>query len=88
MDANFCLRRRIRTNASGCDENKQAPVCPERHWAESNPLVGKTREMGPGARHDVLDDAFDDWNRWKVAKEEAIAQGSEGISDKNEEKTT
>ncbi|KAH7904935.1 hypothetical protein BJ138DRAFT_1106403 [Hygrophoropsis aurantiaca] len=30
----------------------------ERSWAEMNPLASSTKEMGPGARHDALDDHF------------------------------
>ncbi|KAJ7720502.1 hypothetical protein B0H14DRAFT_3098545 [Mycena olivaceomarginata] len=39
---------------------------PERGWANANPLVGSTKEMGPGARHDTLDDHFNDWNHKKI----------------------
>lgn len=28
----------------------------ERNWAGLNPAAGSTREMGPGSRHDTLDD--------------------------------
>ncbi|KAJ7776650.1 hypothetical protein DFH07DRAFT_865726 [Mycena maculata] len=37
---------------------------PERGWANANPLAGHTKEMGPGARRDTLDDHWNDWN-WK-----------------------
>ncbi|KAJ7438372.1 hypothetical protein B0H11DRAFT_1752825 [Mycena galericulata] len=37
---------------------------PERGWANANPLAGSTREMGPGARRDMLNEHFNDWN-WK-----------------------
>ncbi|KAH7905780.1 hypothetical protein BJ138DRAFT_1017239 [Hygrophoropsis aurantiaca] len=36
----------------------------ERGWANINPAASSTREMGPGSRHDTLDDHFGDWN-WK-----------------------
>ncbi|KAG6822226.1 hypothetical protein H0H92_014727 [Tricholoma furcatifolium] len=36
----------------------------ERGWAHINPIATSTREMGPGARRDTLDDHFGDWN-WK-----------------------
>ena len=35
---------------------------PERGWANANPLATSTKEMGPGARRDALDDHFNDWN--------------------------
>ncbi|KAJ6493479.1 hypothetical protein DFH09DRAFT_1104473 [Mycena vulgaris] len=37
---------------------------PERGWANANPLAGSTKEMGPGARCDTLNEHFNDWN-WK-----------------------
>ncbi|KAJ7157909.1 hypothetical protein C8R43DRAFT_1125050 [Mycena crocata] len=37
---------------------------PERGWANANPLAGSTKEMGPGARRDCLNEHFNDWN-WK-----------------------
>ncbi|KAJ6494502.1 hypothetical protein C8R45DRAFT_1135355 [Mycena sanguinolenta] len=39
---------------------------PERDWANANPLEASTKEMGPGARRDVLDDHFNDWNHKKI----------------------
>ncbi|KDR66325.1 hypothetical protein GALMADRAFT_1156932 [Galerina marginata CBS 339.88] len=36
--------------------------CPERIWAPHNPLGNSTKTMGPGSRHDVLDDHFGFWN--------------------------
>ncbi|KAJ6448830.1 hypothetical protein C8R45DRAFT_1132718 [Mycena sanguinolenta] len=39
---------------------------PERGWANANPLASSTKEMGPGARRDVLDDHFNDWNHKKI----------------------
>ncbi|KAJ7797391.1 hypothetical protein B0H14DRAFT_3093166 [Mycena olivaceomarginata] len=38
---------------------------PERGWANANPLASSTKEMGPGARRDTLDDHFNDWNHKK-----------------------
>ncbi|KAJ7900452.1 hypothetical protein B0H13DRAFT_1883534 [Mycena leptocephala] len=35
---------------------------PERGWANANPLAASTKEMGPGARRDTIDDHFNDWN--------------------------
>ncbi|KAK6981627.1 CxC2 domain-containing protein [Favolaschia claudopus] len=39
---------------------------PERGWAHINGLATSTKEMGPGARRDALDDAFNDWNHKKI----------------------
>ncbi|KAJ7182801.1 hypothetical protein C8R43DRAFT_1116421 [Mycena crocata] len=39
---------------------------PERGWANANPLAGSTKEMGPGARRDALDNHFNDWNYKKI----------------------
>ncbi|KAJ7893529.1 hypothetical protein B0H13DRAFT_1625179 [Mycena leptocephala] len=39
---------------------------PERGWANANPLATSTKEMGPGARRDALDDHFNDWNYKKI----------------------
>ncbi|KAJ7760147.1 hypothetical protein DFH07DRAFT_867895 [Mycena maculata] len=36
----------------------------ERGWADTNPLAGQTKEMGPGARRDTIDDHWNDRN-WK-----------------------
>ncbi|KAF7345208.1 CxC2 domain-containing protein [Mycena sanguinolenta] len=41
---------------------------PERGWADANPLARSTKEMGPGARHDALDDHFNDWNHKKIVR--------------------
>ena len=40
----------------------------ERFWASMNPLSMSTKEMGPGARVDTLDDHVASWNWRKVAK--------------------
>lgn len=37
---------------------------PERSWSESNLVANSTKEMGPGSRHDTLDDHFGNHN-WK-----------------------
>ncbi|KAJ7153131.1 hypothetical protein C8R43DRAFT_1126970 [Mycena crocata] len=39
---------------------------PERGWVNANPLAGSTKEMGPGARRDALDNHFNDWNYKKI----------------------
>ncbi|KAJ7662673.1 hypothetical protein DFH06DRAFT_1325031 [Mycena polygramma] len=39
---------------------------PERGWADANPLATSTKEMGPGARRDALDDHFNDVNHKKI----------------------
>ncbi|KAG6848447.1 hypothetical protein H0H93_016880 [Arthromyces matolae] len=36
--------------------------CQERIWAGHNALGNSTKTMGPGSRHDVLDDHFGRWN--------------------------
>lgn len=36
----------------------------ERPWAHLGPVATSTREMGPGSRHDTLDDHLGHWN-WK-----------------------
>lgn len=38
----------------------------ERGWAAVNPFASSTKEMGPGSRHDFLDDVFGDYNWQKV----------------------
>lgn len=42
--------------------------CPERLWSTFNGLAFSTREMGPGARDDTLDDNFNDHN-WRRTSE-------------------
>ncbi|KAG1729978.1 uncharacterized protein EDB91DRAFT_1239163 [Suillus paluster] len=37
---------------------------PERGWSNINRVASSTKEMGPGAHRDTLDDHFSDWN-WK-----------------------
>lgn len=39
---------------------------PERFWAHMNPLSMSTREMGPGSRHDTIDDHASAWNWRKI----------------------
>ncbi|KAJ3716228.1 hypothetical protein C8R42DRAFT_589224, partial [Lentinula raphanica] len=36
----------------------------ERNWAHMGPVATSTRDMGPGNRHEVLDDHFGHWN-WR-----------------------
>ncbi|KAJ7590359.1 hypothetical protein C8J56DRAFT_783650, partial [Mycena floridula] len=38
----------------------------ERPWANIGPVAMSTREMGPGHRHDTLDDHWHDWNWRKI----------------------
>ena len=38
---------------------------PERGWADINPVAASTREMGPGSRHDTLDDHFG-YANWRI----------------------
>lgn len=40
----------------------------ERDWAHMNALTASTREMGPGNRHETLDDHWAAWNWQKVRK--------------------
>jgi len=46
---------------------------PERGWSDLNGLSYSTREMGPGARQDTIEDHLGDWN-WK----KIIAMGKPG----------
>ncbi|KAJ7170333.1 hypothetical protein C8R43DRAFT_875994 [Mycena crocata] len=39
---------------------------PEHGWSNTNLLTHSTREIGPGSRHDTLDDHFNDWNHKKI----------------------
>ena len=38
----------------------------ETTWAQTNALGTSTREMGPGAWHETLDDHWSGWNFWKI----------------------
>ena len=38
----------------------------ERTWPAMNSLASRTKEMGPGHRHDVINDAYGDWNVRRV----------------------
>ncbi len=40
----------------------------ERDWAHMNALTASTREMGPGNRHETLDDHWASWNWQKIRK--------------------
>ncbi|KAI0684667.1 hypothetical protein C8T65DRAFT_712959 [Cerioporus squamosus] len=40
----------------------------ERNWSLLNPIASSTKEMGPGSRRDVIDDAIADQNWQKVVK--------------------
>ncbi|KAJ7763842.1 hypothetical protein B0H16DRAFT_1718473 [Mycena metata] len=39
---------------------------PERGWANANPLARSTKDLGPGSRHNMLDDHFNDTNHKKI----------------------
>lgn len=41
---------------------------PKRWWAHINPVSMSTREMGPGSRHDTIDDHAASWNWHKITK--------------------
>lgn len=38
----------------------------ERQWASLGPVATSTREMGPGNRHDTIDDHLANWNWQKI----------------------
>ena len=38
----------------------------EMSWSHTNPLAASVREMGPGARHETLNDHWNGWNYRKV----------------------
>ena len=40
----------------------------ERGWGNINPIASSTREMGPGSRHDRLDQVLNDLNWVKVTR--------------------
>ncbi|KAJ7070422.1 hypothetical protein B0H15DRAFT_807086 [Mycena belliarum] len=40
----------------------------ERPWANIGPVATSTREMGPGSRHDTLDDHWSHWNWQKLVR--------------------
>ncbi|KAF7322140.1 CxC2 domain-containing protein [Mycena kentingensis (nom. inval.)] len=48
---------------------------PERGWANVNPLASSTKEMGPGARRDTIDDHFNDWNHKKIVGMDGVLLG-------------
>ncbi|KAG1797493.1 uncharacterized protein HD556DRAFT_1431147 [Suillus plorans] len=48
---------------------------PERGWANINRVASSTKEMGPGARRDMLNDHFSDWN-WKKVTGLAMTQAA------------
>jgi len=48
---------------------------PERGWSDLNGLSYSTREMGPGAHQDTIEDHLGDWN-WK----KIVGMGKPGIS--------
>ncbi|KAH8115645.1 hypothetical protein DFH11DRAFT_1507356, partial [Phellopilus nigrolimitatus] len=50
------LRHSARTDGEGI----------ERGWSHINPIAMATREMGPGFRHDTIDDHWSAWNWRKV----------------------
>ncbi|KAH8110267.1 hypothetical protein DFH11DRAFT_1547578 [Phellopilus nigrolimitatus] len=50
------LRHSARTDGEGI----------ERGWSHINPIAMATREMGPGFRHDTIDDHWSAWNWHKI----------------------
>ncbi|KAJ7576760.1 hypothetical protein C8J56DRAFT_899392 [Mycena floridula] len=57
----------------------------ERPWANIGPVATSMREMGPGHRHDMLDDHWHDWN-WRkiVALGKLLAQQREEAIDERQ----
>ncbi|KAG1747183.1 uncharacterized protein EDB91DRAFT_1235939 [Suillus paluster] len=47
---------------------------PERGWANINRVAGSTKEMGPGAQRDTLNDQFSDWNWKKITALAIVAE--------------
>lgn len=47
---------------------------PERGWADINRAAPMTKEMGPGARRDTLDNHWGDWNWKKIVAMGACSQ--------------
>ena len=41
---------------------------PERGWSDLNGIASSTQEMGPGSRHDTLEDHFADYNWGKISQ--------------------
>ncbi|TFY58980.1 hypothetical protein EVJ58_g6064 [Rhodofomes roseus] len=58
----------------------------ERGWAAVNPFASSTKEMGPGHRHNVLDDVFGDYN-WRKVRQMGpalLARLKEAVPNANE----
>jgi hypothetical protein len=49
-----------------CGVGRTDGEAPERGWSHINHLVSSTKEMGPGHRHDTLDDHWGNRNWQKV----------------------
>ncbi|KAF8069293.1 hypothetical protein FPV67DRAFT_1415377 [Lyophyllum atratum] len=54
--------------------------CPERIWAGHNALGNSTKTMGPGSRHDALDDHFGFWNWLKYCSMGKWVEGHRGFT--------
>lgn len=54
----------------------------ERGWAWMNPASLSTREMGPGARRDTLDDQWNYWN-WRILVQLGKCSSSQGAHQSN-----
>ncbi|KAF7335061.1 CxC2 domain-containing protein [Mycena venus] len=62
-DTNFRLKHCTNLhNASKYTVGNTDGESPERYWASLNSTGTSTKEMGPGSRRDVRDDACDSWN--------------------------
>ncbi|OBZ76107.1 hypothetical protein A0H81_03923 [Grifola frondosa] len=59
----------------------------ERGWAAVNPFASSTKEMGPGARRDLLDDVFGDYNWRKICQlpELFLTKIKDAIEERNEQ---
>ncbi|OBZ68735.1 hypothetical protein A0H81_11116 [Grifola frondosa] len=59
----------------------------ERGWAAVNPFASSTKEMGPGARRDILDDVFGDYNWRKVCllPKSLLSKIKEAVDERNEQ---
>ena len=53
---------------------------PERIWSAHNALGSATKTMGPGSRHDVLDDHFGHWNHEKYISMGELSRRNRWVS--------
>ncbi|KAG2112875.1 hypothetical protein DEU56DRAFT_874348 [Suillus clintonianus] len=60
----FVPKFHLPAHIESCQTSFSFNFARSRGWANINPVASSTKEMGPGARRDTLDDFFGDWN-WK-----------------------